>query len=99
MALVTLLLLVSPVPLFALKLAKVDPFPQEASRTLGLAYHINGSYSMDRVEQAVQRVEAYIEANKERFDVDTYYSFWVADDAYTRLYLNPRRKPPSRPRR
>jgi HAE1 family hydrophobic/amphiphilic exporter-1 len=90
MALVTLLLLVSPVPLFALKLAKVDPFPQEASRTLGLAYHINGSYSMDRVEQAVQRVEAYIEANKERFDVDTYYSFWMADNAYTRLYLKPK---------
>ena len=69
-----LLLLVSPVPLFALKLAKVDPFPQEASRTLCLAYHLNGSYPMERVEQAVKRIEAYIEANKERFDVDTYYS-------------------------
>jgi len=28
MALATVLLLVSPVPLFALKLAKVDPFPR-----------------------------------------------------------------------
>jgi HAE1 family hydrophobic/amphiphilic exporter-1 len=90
MALVTLLLLVSPVPLFALKLAKVDPFPQEASRTLMLVYHVNGSYPMDRVEQAVQRVEAYIEANKEKFDVDTYYSFWVSDQASTRLYLKPK---------
>jgi len=90
MALVTVLLLVSPAPLFALKLAKVDPFPQEASRTLMLVYHVNGSYPMDRVEQAVQRVEAYIEANKERFDVDTYYSFWVSDQASTRLYLKPK---------
>jgi HAE1 family hydrophobic/amphiphilic exporter-1 len=90
MALVTVLLLVSPVPLFALKLAKVDPFPQEASRTLMLVYHINGSYPMERVEQAVQRVEAYIEANKEKFDVDTYYSFWVSDQASTRLYLKPK---------
>jgi len=81
---------VSPAPLFALKLAKVDPFPQEASRTLMLVYHLNGSYPMDRVEQAVQRVEAYIEENKNRFDVETYYSFWVADQASTRLYLKPK---------
>jgi len=90
MALITLLLLASPVPLFALKLAKVDPFPQEASRTLMLVYHVNGSYPMDRVEQAVKRVEAYIEQNKERFDVETYYSFWVPDQASTRLYLKPK---------
>jgi HAE1 family hydrophobic/amphiphilic exporter-1 len=90
MALATVLLLVSPVPLFALKLAKVDPFPQEASRTVFLAYHLNGSYPMDRVEQAVNRIEAYIEANRERFDVDTYYSVWLADEAYTRLYLKPK---------
>jgi len=37
MGVVTLMLLLSPVPLFALKLAKVDPFPQEASRTLFLS--------------------------------------------------------------
>jgi HAE1 family hydrophobic/amphiphilic exporter-1 len=90
LALVTVLLLVSPAPLFALKLAKVDPFPQEASRTLMLVYHINGSYPMERVEQAVRRVEAYIEANKDEFDVDTYYSFWVSDQASTRLYLKPK---------
>jgi hydrophobic/amphiphilic exporter-1 (mainly G- bacteria), HAE1 family len=90
MALATVLLLASPAPLFALKLAKVDPFPQEASRTVFLAYHLNGSYPMDRVEQAVNRIEAYIEANKEQFDVDTYYSVWLADEAYTRLYLKPK---------
>ncbi len=38
----------------------------------------------------MQRVEAYIEANKQEFDVDTYYSFWVSDQASTRLYLKPK---------
>ena len=90
MALITVLIVVSPVPLFALKLAKVDPFPQEASRTIGLAYHLQGSYPMERVEQAVNRIEAYVEANKERFDVDKYYSYYLNDDAYTRLYLRPK---------
>jgi HAE1 family hydrophobic/amphiphilic exporter-1 len=90
MAAVTVLLLVSPVPLFVLKLAKVDPFPQEASRTLFLTYHLNGSYPMERVEQAVRRIEAYVEANKEQFDVKTYYSVWQPDEAHTVLYLRPK---------
>jgi len=90
MALITLLIVLSPVPLFVFKITKVDPFPQEASRTLMINYHIEGSYPMERVEQAVRRVEAYIAANQERFDVDTYYSYWVNDEASTRLYLTPK---------
>ncbi len=90
MALVTVLILVSPVPLFVLKIAKVDPFPQEASRTLFLAYHLQGSHPMQRVEQAVRRMEAYLEANKERLDIETYYTVWLTDEAHTRLYLAPK---------
>ncbi len=90
MALFTVVILVSPVPLFLLKLAKVDPFPQEASRTLTLSYHLDGSYPMERLEQAVERMDAYVEANKERLDVETYYSLWLPDYAYTRLYLTPK---------
>jgi HAE1 family hydrophobic/amphiphilic exporter-1 len=90
MALFTLLILLSPVPLFALKLAKVDPFPQEASRTLFLSFHIEGSYPMQEVERAVRRVENYLEANKERFELETYYSVWLSNEAHTRLYLKPK---------
>ena len=90
MALVTVLILVSPVPLFVLKIAKVDPFPQEASRTLFLAYHLQGSHPMQRVEQAVRRMEAYLEANKKRLDIETYYTVWLTDEAHTRLYLAPK---------
>ncbi len=90
MALFTVLILVSPVPLFVLKLAKVDPFPQEASRTLMLVYHLEGSYPMQQVEQAVNRVEAYLQANKKEFDLETYYTFWLNDEANTRLYLAPK---------
>jgi HAE1 family hydrophobic/amphiphilic exporter-1 len=90
MGLITVLILVSPAPLFVLKLAKVDPFPQEATRTLFLNYHLQGSHPMERVEQAVRRVEAYIEANKERLDIATYYSVWLTDEASTRLYLAPK---------
>ena len=90
MALLTLLIVLSPVPLFMLKFAKVDPFPQEASRIITLSYHLEGSYPMDRVEQAVRRIEAYMDANRARFDIDKYYSFWTNQEAYTRLYLRPK---------
>jgi HAE1 family hydrophobic/amphiphilic exporter-1 len=53
-------------------------------------YHIEGSHPMARVEEAVRRMEAYVAANKERFDVETYYSFWLNDQASTRLYLRPK---------
>ena len=90
MGLITLLIVLSPVPLFVFKITKVDPFPQEASRTLYLNYHIESSHPMERVEQAVKRVEAYIAANQERFDIETYYTFWLNDEASTRLYLTPK---------
>jgi HAE1 family hydrophobic/amphiphilic exporter-1 len=90
MGLITVLIILSPVPLFMLKLAKVDPFPQEASRTLMLNYHIDGSYPMPQVEQAVRRVEAYLEANREKFEIETLYSVWWNDEASTRLYLKPK---------
>jgi HAE1 family hydrophobic/amphiphilic exporter-1 len=90
MAAVVLLLLASPVPLFAMKLIKVDPFPQTASRVLRLTYHIEGSHPMERVEQAVRQVEAYLDANRERFDLDTHFSLWTPDQALTRLYLKPK---------
>ena len=50
MALITVLIVLSPVPLFALKLTKVDPFPQEASRVLLINYHLEGSHPLERVE-------------------------------------------------
>jgi HAE1 family hydrophobic/amphiphilic exporter-1 len=92
MALITVLIVVSPVPLFALKLTKVDPFPQEASRVLSINYHLEGSHPLERVEVAVKRIEAYIQANKERLDVDTYFSYWQTDEASTRLYLTSKDK-------
>jgi len=90
MALFTVLILLSPVPLFALKVAKVDPFPQEATRTLGLVYHLEGSFPIDQVEQGVKRVEAYLAKNRQKFEIETYYSVWDTGEAFTRIYLKPK---------
>ncbi|MFO1408666.1 MAG: efflux RND transporter permease subunit [Steroidobacteraceae bacterium] len=90
MGLVTVLILLSPVPLFMLNLAKVDPFPQEASRQLNLVYHLDGSYPIEQVGEAVERVEAYLEANRKKYDIRTHYTVWDSGNAFTRIYLPPK---------
>jgi hydrophobic/amphiphilic exporter-1 (mainly G- bacteria), HAE1 family len=85
-----MLTVLSPIPLFALELVKVDPFPQTASRQLFLPYHLTGNQPIERVEAAVHKVEAYLVANKERFDIDSVYSRWTYDEAGTLIYLRPK---------
>ncbi len=85
-----LLTLVSPIPLFAGELLKVDMFPQDASDRLQLVYHIEGSYPLERVEQGVDRVEAYLEQNKERFGIELVYSYYTPDQAGSVIKLKPR---------
>ncbi len=89
-ALAIVLVILSPVPLFATGLFKVDPMPQEASRQLYLVYHIEGSHPYEQVAAAVARVEGFLQANRERFDLDTVYSRWTGDDAMSILYLRPK---------
>jgi HAE1 family hydrophobic/amphiphilic exporter-1 len=85
-----LLTLASPVPLFMLKVVKVDPFPQGASRTLFIDYKIQGTHPLERVEQAVNRVEAYLDAHRSELDIRNIYSRFEADGAATLLYLAPK---------
>ena len=86
------LTLASPVPLFALGLVTVDPFPQDASRSLILDYKIDGSHPLDRVEQAVNRVEAFLQAHRAQFDIQTIYSRYEPNQANTYLELTPKQQ-------
>jgi HAE1 family hydrophobic/amphiphilic exporter-1 len=88
----------SPVPLFATGLVKMDMFPQDASDRLYLPFHIEGTYPLARVEEAVTRVETYLEANKERFGIDLIYSHFEPDDASSVIRLKPKDQLPMKPR-
>ncbi len=93
-----LLTLLSPVPLFATGLLKVDMFPQEASERLNLAYHIEGTYPLARVEEAVNRVEEYLVENRERFGIDLVYSYFTPEEAASVIKLLPAGQQPMHPR-
>jgi HAE1 family hydrophobic/amphiphilic exporter-1 len=85
-----LIIIASPVALFATKALKVDPFPQDAGRGLFLDYHIKGTHPLAQVEQAVNRMEAFLMANKERFDIRSVYSRYDTVSAQTLLQLSPK---------
>jgi HAE1 family hydrophobic/amphiphilic exporter-1 len=97
-ALLVVLTVASPVPLFALELVKFDMFPQDASDRVFLPYHIEGTYPLARTEEAVSRVEAYLEENRDRFGIDIVYSYYTPDEASSVLRLKPKDELPMEPR-
>ncbi len=97
-ALFVVLTVLSPIPLFATGILKVDMFPQDASDRLYLPYHIEGTYPLARIEKAVTRVESYLEENKERFGIELVYSYFTPDEASSAIKLKPRDQLPMKPR-
>jgi HAE1 family hydrophobic/amphiphilic exporter-1 len=97
-ALFVALTVLSPVPLFMTELVKFDMFPQDASDRVFLPYHIEGTYPLARTEEAVTRVEAFLEENRERFGIELVYSYYTPDDASSVIKLKPRDELPMEPR-
>lgn len=81
--------LLSPLPLFATGLLKADMFPQDTSNRLRLAYHVEGTYPLSRIESDVNRVEAYLQENQQRFGIELVYSYFGPDYAESQIYLLP----------
>jgi len=59
-----------------IKFVKSDMFPPQEGRRLYLYYNINDSYTVERIEEAVDKVEGYLFANKDKFEIESVYSFY-----------------------
>jgi HAE1 family hydrophobic/amphiphilic exporter-1 len=59
-----------------IKFVKSDMFPPQEDRRLYLEYNINDSYTVERIEEAVDKVEDYLFANKDKFEIESVYSFY-----------------------
>ncbi|MEO1022422.1 MAG: efflux RND transporter permease subunit [Bacteroidota bacterium] len=58
-----------------------DMFPDTEERELYLQYNLTGTYTLERVKEAVDKVEKYLYANKDEFEIDavyTWYQPWYA---------------------
>jgi HAE1 family hydrophobic/amphiphilic exporter-1 len=69
-------------------LVEQDFFPNDnTERELRLFYHVTDTYTVDRVEAAVDRVEDYLFAHRDTLEVRSVYSYYRADYAMTTILL------------
>ncbi len=67
---------------------KSDFFPdQDEGKELRLIYHINDTYTLDRVEEAVDKIEAHLFAGKEDFHIESVYTYFTPRFAVSTLLL------------
>jgi HAE1 family hydrophobic/amphiphilic exporter-1 len=59
-----------------LDLVKFDPFPQDVGRRLFTQTNIDGQYSLERIEHAVDKVEDYLYSRQEEFNIRAVYSYY-----------------------
>ena len=83
-AILLLTLLSIAVPI---KFVKKDMFPPQEDRRLRLHYNINDNYTVERVEAAVYRIENYLFANKDKFEIESVYSYYEGDYAMSTILL------------
>ena len=66
-----------------------DFFPDNegTERNMYLSYHINGNYTLDRVEKEVTKVENFLFDNQEEFEIESVYSYFRSGYAQSTIML------------
>ncbi len=57
-----------------------DGTGQSVKRSFWMPFHINGAYSLERLKQDVDTVENYLYANKDKFDIDSVYTYYQENE-------------------
>ncbi|NNK37278.1 MAG: efflux RND transporter permease subunit, partial [Xanthomonadales bacterium] len=57
-------------------LVETDMFPQDETRRLFLRYHLDGHYPLAKIKESVDRIEEYLYANQERFEIRAVYTYY-----------------------
>jgi HAE1 family hydrophobic/amphiphilic exporter-1 len=66
---------------------QVDMFPDIEEREINLRYNLNGSYTLDRVKQTVDKVEKYLYENQEEFEIESVYTYYEPEFANSTIIL------------
>ncbi|MCF6317737.1 MAG: efflux RND transporter permease subunit [Proteobacteria bacterium] len=65
-----------------------EGFDQGSSRDFWMPYHVDGSFSLDRLKKDVDRIEDYLYENQQRFEIASVYSYYSENDfTGTKIYL------------
>ena len=65
----------------------VDMFPNTEERELYLQYNLNSTYTLERVKQTVDKVEKYLYDNKEKFEIESVYTYYEPQNATSTIIL------------
>ena len=81
-----LLLLVSVV--IPISQVQSNMFDESDGDRVLLRYNVEGSYTLEKVREAVDEIEAYLRANQEAIGIESLYSYYTYDRAETTLILD-----------
>jgi HAE1 family hydrophobic/amphiphilic exporter-1 len=70
-----------------MKFVPMEMFDEQQDRRIRLHYHINGSYTVEKVEAAVTEYETYIFDNQEKFEIESVYSYFQNNYAMSTILL------------
>ena len=69
------------------KLVKMDMFGEQDDRRLRLFYNINGTYTLEKVEEAVNVYEGYLFDHQDELEIESVYSFYQGNYALSTINL------------
>jgi hydrophobic/amphiphilic exporter-1 (mainly G- bacteria), HAE1 family len=69
-----------------------DMFEDTESDRLMLRYHVQGSYTLEKVRESVDLIEGFLQASKDELEIASLYSFYTDSRAETTLVLRPDRR-------
>ena len=65
-----------------------DGFDQGVNRDFWLPYHVDGSFSLERLKKDVDKIENYLYAHQKEFEIKSVYSYYQEDDFVgSKIYL------------
>jgi HAE1 family hydrophobic/amphiphilic exporter-1 len=70
-----------------MQFVKSDMFPPSGDRRLSLFYHINDTYTLEKVEAVVDKVEDYLFSRKDEFEIDSVYTYYETGFAESTIIL------------
>ena len=71
--LVVLTLATAVIPM---SVVETDMFPMNQTRKLYLSYHLDGHYPLEKIKESVDRIEEFLYANQEAFEIRAVYTYY-----------------------
>jgi HAE1 family hydrophobic/amphiphilic exporter-1 len=59
-----------------MSIVETDMFPMNQTRQLYLSYHLDGHYPLEKIKESVDRIEEYLYANQEEFEIRAVYTYY-----------------------